>query len=67
MGGDISLSLSLPLPLYIYMVLLANSILVGVLTPTTYDVDDDVVYDASSFHLLVYVWIKTKILLFVSD
>ena len=48
------------------MVLLANSIVVGVLTPTTYDVDDDVVYDASSFHLLVYVWIKTKIFLFVS-
>ena len=52
--------------IYIYMVLLANSIVVGVLTPTTYDVDDDVVYDASSFHLLVYVWIKTKIFLFVS-
>ena len=52
--------------IYIYMVLLANSIVVGVLTPTTYDVDDDVVYDASSFHLLVYVWIKTKNFLFVS-
>ena len=34
----------------ISMVLLANSVLVGVLTPTTYDVDvdDDVVYDTSS-------------------
>ena len=32
------------------MLLLANSVLVGVLTPTTYDVDvdDDVVYDTSS-------------------
>ena len=48
------------------MVLLANSIVVGVLTPTTYDVDDDVVYDASSFHLLVHVWIKSKNFLFVS-
>lgn len=35
------------------MVLLANSVLVGVLTPTTYndDDDDDVVYDTTSFHL----------------